>query len=54
MGRVWLQSERVQVLHPGSACITGHASVMESWECVLASGPMDIDLRDVRVCVAGT
>lgn len=48
MGRVWGDGPGVQVIHPRSECITGRASVLESWRIILSAGPIDLTIADCR------
>ena len=49
MSDIWGAGEQVQCIHPGSRCIAGRASVLESWKYVLAAGRMKISVQDVRI-----
>jgi len=49
MSEIWGTGEHIQCVHPGSACIAGRTSVLESWKLVLGTGRMSISTQDVRI-----
>jgi translation initiation factor 2A len=52
MDAVWGTGPQVQIIHPGSNCIAGRESVMESWKTLLAGvrpRAFRIELEDVRI-----
>jgi translation initiation factor 2A len=49
MSDIWGVGEHIQCVHPGSACIAGRTSVLESWKLVLGTGRMSISTHDVRI-----
>jgi ketosteroid isomerase-like protein len=44
--QVWADDEDIVCIHPGGLRIVGHKAVEESWQTILASGPLHI--RPVR------
>ena len=40
--QVWADDEEIVCIHPGGLRIVGHSAVHESWQQVLANGPLHI------------
>ena len=40
--QVWADDEEVVCIHPGGLRIVGHSAVHESWQQVLANGPLHV------------
>lgn len=47
--QVWADDEDIACIHPGGVCAHGHRAVRESWQAVLANGPLII--RPARTVV---
>jgi len=54
MKRIWAKGDHVQCIHPGTNCIAGHESVLQSWDLVLDGvRDLEIELEDVRIHAIG-
>ncbi|OWT61757.1 YybH family protein [Candidimonas nitroreducens] len=40
--QVWADDEEIVCVHPGGLRLIGHDAVQESWQQILAKGPLDI------------
>ena len=51
---LWADDEEVICIHPGGPRLTGLHAVRQSFEEILASGPVSIRIRDVQVFESAT
>jgi ketosteroid isomerase-like protein len=54
MEEVWLHSDEVKCIHPGSELLSGWDDVMNSWRLIMSNtGRIRFELQDVAVVVNG-
>ena len=51
---LWADDEEVVCIHPGGPRLTGLHAVRQSYEEILANGPLNIRIRDVQVFESAT